>query len=91
MIPPSRKSQYESAFRRGNAMSRAPIINGTRKFPNAAATGTRTRKIIVVPWIVTASLYEFFVMKPSLGVSSWVRISSARKPPTAKKPSVVQR
>ena len=28
--PPSRKSQYESAFSRGNAMSRAPIISGTR-------------------------------------------------------------
>ena len=29
-IPPSRKSQYDSAFSRGNAMSRAPIISGTR-------------------------------------------------------------
>src|SRR5579871_3261395 len=28
--PPSRKSQYDSAFRRGNAMSRAPIMSGTR-------------------------------------------------------------
>ena len=60
-IPPSTNSQYDRAFSRGNAMSRAPIINGTRKLPNAAAIGTRTRKIIVVPWIVTASLYEFFV------------------------------
>ena len=28
--PPSTNSQYESAFSRGNAMSRAPIISGTR-------------------------------------------------------------
>src|SRR5262249_29255489 len=28
--PPNRNSQYESAFSRGNAMSRAPIISGTR-------------------------------------------------------------
>ena len=37
-------------------MSRAPIINGTRKLPNPARIGTMTRKIIVVPWIVTAWL-----------------------------------
>ena len=55
-IPPSRNSQYENAFRRGNAMSRAPIISGTRKFPKPARIGTMTRKIIVVPCIVTASL-----------------------------------
>src|SRR6266516_4818822 len=42
--PPKRKNQYDAALRRGNAMSRAPSINGTRK-----------RKIIVVPWIVNSS------------------------------------
>ena len=50
-----------------------------------------TRKIIVVPWIVTASLYDFPVMNVSFGVASWVRISSARRPPNAKKMSAVQR
>jgi hypothetical protein len=30
IIPPKRKSQYESAFSRGKAMSRAPIMSGTR-------------------------------------------------------------
>src|SRR5690349_13830333 len=30
VMPPNRKSQYESAFRRGKAMSLAPIISGTR-------------------------------------------------------------
>jgi hypothetical protein len=28
-IPPKRKTQYEKAFRRGNATSRAPIWRGT--------------------------------------------------------------
>ena len=28
--PDARKSQNDSAFSRGNAMSRAPIISGTR-------------------------------------------------------------
>ena len=55
-IPPSRNSQYESAFSRGNAMSRAPIISGTRKLPKPARIGTTTRKTIVVPWIVNTSL-----------------------------------
>ena len=37
-------------------MSRAPIISGTRKFAKPAHTGTTTRKIIVVPCIVTSWL-----------------------------------
>ena len=45
-------SQYENAFRRGKAMSRAPIISGTRKLPKPAMIGTTTRKIIAVPCIV---------------------------------------
>ena len=55
-MPPKRNSQYESAFSRGNAMSRAPIISGTRKFASPAQKGTMNRKIIVVPWIVKSSL-----------------------------------
>ncbi len=54
--PPNAKSQYESAFSRGNATSRAPIIKGSRKFANPVSRGTTTRKIIDVPWIVTSSL-----------------------------------
>ena len=71
-------------------MSRAPIISGTRKLPKPARIGTMTRKIIVVPWIVTTWLYEFFVRKCSFGVASCVRIRSARIPPSAKKISAVQ-
>ena len=37
-------------------MSLAPIISGTRKFAKPARIGTTTRKIIVVPCIVTTSL-----------------------------------
>ena len=32
MIPPNRNSQYDSALRRGNAMSAAPTWSGIRKF-----------------------------------------------------------
>ena len=30
VMPPKRKNQYDIAFSRGNARSRAPYINGTR-------------------------------------------------------------
>ena len=53
--PPKRKNQYDIAFSRGNATSRAPIISGTRKLPKPARIGTTTRKTIVVPWIVNSS------------------------------------
>src|SRR5207302_5963652 len=88
-MPPSRKSQYESALRRGNAMSRAPIISGTRKLPNPARIGTMTRKIIVVPCIVRTWLYELFVRNVSFGVASCARIKSAITPPAAKKTRLV--
>jgi hypothetical protein len=51
-VPPKNTSQYPRAFRRGNAMSRAPIINGTRKLPKPAIVGITKRKIMVVPCIV---------------------------------------
>ncbi len=54
-MQPSRYVQYENAFRRGNAMSRAPIISGTRKLPKPAMIGTTTRKIITVPCMVISS------------------------------------
>jgi len=88
-MPPKRNSQYESAFSRGNAMSRAPIISGTRKFASPAQNGTMNRKIIVVPWIVKSSLYVLRVMNVSFACASWERISSARIPPAAKKTSDV--
>src|SRR5215831_12790819 len=48
-------NQYDNAFRNGNAMSRAPIISGMQKFPNApTSSGMMTRKIITDACIVNA-------------------------------------
>ena len=71
-------------------MSRAPIISGTRKLPKPAMIGTTTRKIIVVPCIVSTSLYEFFVRSASCGAASCARMSTARMPPSTKKNSAVR-
>ena len=50
------KVQNESMFRKGNAMSPAPIISGIRKLPKAPVRiVVRKKKIITVPCIVTAS------------------------------------
>src|SRR5438445_3659070 len=89
-MPPSRYVQYENAFKRGNAMSRAPIISGKRKFPKPARIGTTTRKTIDVPWNVITSLYEFFVRTFSFGTASCARMSKAAMPPPPKKTSAVQ-
>ena len=70
-------------------MSRAPIISGTRKLAKPARIGTTTRKIIVVPWNVITSSYEFFVRMCSFGVASCARMSSAAMPPPPKKKSDV--
>lgn len=44
-------------FIRGNAMSGAPIISGTRKFPNPPIiTGITMKKIIMNAWAVTITL-----------------------------------
>src|ERR1043165_2916987 len=49
--------QYDSALRSGNAMSRAPIISGMQKFPNApTSSGMMTKKIITDACIVNAML-----------------------------------
>ena len=45
MTPAIGSIQYESAFRRGNAMSGAPIISGSTKFARPAKTGMTNRKI----------------------------------------------
>ena len=46
MMPAVGSIQNESAFRRGNAMSGAPIISGITKFAMPANTGMMNRKII---------------------------------------------
>jgi len=46
MIPAIGRSQNESAFRRGNAMSGAPSMSGTTKFARPAKAGITNRKIM---------------------------------------------
>ena len=89
--PPATSSHHESMFRRGNAMSRAPIMSGTRKLPNPAAIGTTTMKIIVVPCSVKSWLYVVGSRNVLSARPSWIRISSASTPPTRKKKAVVNR
>lgn len=52
-------------FIRGNAISGAPIINGTNQFPNPPIImGITIKKIITNAWAVTITLYIW---------SSWMR------------------
>src|ERR671917_2517262 len=57
--PPSGSIQNDSAFRRGNAMSGAPIISGSTKFASPANTGMMNRKIISDAWTLNSPLYAF--------------------------------
>ena len=50
MTPPSGSIQKESAFRRGKAMSGAPIISGSTKFARPANTGITKKKIRIEAW-----------------------------------------
>ena len=54
--PPSGSIQNDSAFRRGNAMSGAPIISGSTKFASPAKTGMMNRKIISDAWTLNSPL-----------------------------------
>src|SRR5688572_1664155 len=87
--PPESSSQYESAFRRGKAMSRAPSCNGMMKFANPVQTGTTKRNTIVVPCIVNAALYCCAVRTVPAGTASCVLMASASRPPERKKKNVV--
>ena len=48
--------QNDSAFRRGKAMSGAPIISGRTKFASPAKTGMMNRKIISDAWTLKSPL-----------------------------------
>ena len=53
-------SQKEMLFMRGNAMSGAPIINGTNQLPKPPImAGMTMKKIISRPWAVTNTLNMF--------------------------------
>ena len=94
-MPERNPVQNESMFSLGNAMSRAPIMSGMRKFPkHPTMTGMTTKKIMRVACIVNSMLYTSGGMTPSVsrksqwspgtgdsGHPSSQRISMARKPP----------
>jgi hypothetical protein len=50
----AKKNQYDSIFRNPEAMSRAPICNGMRKFENVPLKpAVNTKNTMMVPCIVT--------------------------------------
>jgi hypothetical protein len=57
-------SQNEILFIRGNAISGAPIINGTIQLPNPPmSAGITTKKIMMRPWAVMNTLYAWALAK----------------------------
>ena len=57
MTPDTAPVQNESMFSLGNAMSRAPIMSGIRKFPkHPTMIGMTTKKIMMVACIVNSML-----------------------------------
>ena len=87
--PPARKIQYPSAFRRGNAMLRAPTISGTKYSPIPTMTGTANRNIIVVPCMVKIWLYLSGPTSVFSGRESCARMTAASRPPSANQRSAV--
>src|ERR671921_1488772 len=59
MIPAIGSIQNDRAFRRGNAMSGAPIISGSTKFASPAKTGMMNRKIRIDAWTENRPLKVF--------------------------------
>ena len=55
-MPAIGSSQNDSAFRRGKAMSGAPIISGSTKFASPAKTGMMNRKISSDAWTLKRPL-----------------------------------
>ena len=91
ITPAIGRSQNESAFRRGNAMSAAPSMSGTTKFARPANAGMMKRKIISDACTEKSALYDCAaeVLRP--GFASSARTSSASIPPMRKKMTVVTR
>ena len=81
--------QNERAFRRGNAMSGAPIISGITKFAMPANTGMMKRKIISEACTENRPLKVFGSTNCVPGWASSARITIAISPPAMKKKKVV--
>ena len=91
MIPAIGSSQNESAFRRGNAMSGAPIISGMTKFPSPANAGITNRKIISDACTENSSLKVCVLTNWVPGRASSARTSIASRPAITKNTIVVTR
>src|SRR5919107_559085 len=89
MIPASGSIQYDSAFRRGNAMSGAPIMSGRTKFASPAKTGMMKRKISSEAWTLKSPLNVLGSTNWRPGWASSARMSIANSPPTKKKKNEV--
>src|SRR6059036_1211919 len=78
MMPPARSSQYESALRRGNAMSRAPSCSGTMKFGARDMAFPRLNALSY--WLLLAGgiiLYSAFIVGPPMtGWTMYVPLST---------------
>ena len=75
----------EARFSRGKAMSRVPIMIGTRKLPSTdGIDGIRKNHTITTPWMVKSLLYVSALTRSPAGVASSRRISAAAAPPMKK-------
>jgi hypothetical protein len=106
MRPERRNVQNDKRFKSGNAMSRAPIMSGMQKLPNAPMRiGVMAKKIMMRPCVVNIPPYVAGVMAPPVsGKSAWPstgtgwpgnahcqRMSIASVPPNARKKSPAKR
>src|SRR5919112_777835 len=85
IVPAIGSIQNDSAFRRGKAMSGAPIMSGRTKFANPAKTGMMNRKISSDAWTLNRPLNVFGSTNWRPGWASSARMSIANRPPTKKK------
>src|SRR5437870_2204888 len=83
---------HEARLRRGNAISRAPTIRGTRKLPSTdGIDGIRKNQTMTTPWIVNNLLYVSELTTSAVGVISSSLISAAATAPIIKNPVIETR
>ena len=91
IIPPKRKSQYESMFILGNATSAAPICSGMITFAKPTNNGVANISNMIVPCIVNTWLYCSFEINCRPGRASSARKISANSPAIKNQANVVNR
>ena len=90
-MPATGSIQKLSAFRRGKAMSCAPIMIGMTKLPRPANAGITNRKIMSAACTENSPLNVPGEKYCWPGVASSARMPSASMPPIMKKMKVVTR